>query len=188
MNASQHRISALPHAALLATLVALPVMSRTGVCRAAEIRVDAGRKIGAIRALHGVNGGPIWCGVALALYVAGLGYLAQHESSRRRAPYWPLALLAVPIVFAMLINAAEFRVPAMWLSLVLALWIALQVRTVFQAAETNVGHIVSGLFAGIVLVDWLAVAPWCPQWQWLSLVFLILFGATLSLQRFVPAA
>jgi hypothetical protein len=136
----------------------------------------------------GVNGGPIWCGVALALYVAGLGYLAQHESSRRRAPYWPLALLTVPIVFAMLINAAEFRVPAMWLSLVLALWIALRGRTIFQAAKTNVGHIVSGLFAGIVLVDWLAVAPWCPQWQWLSLVFLILFIATLSLQRYVPAA
>lgn len=134
----------------------------------------------------GVNGGPIWCGVALALYVAGLGYLAQHESSRGRAPYWPLALLAVPIVFAMLINSAEFRVPAMWLSLVLALWIALRVRTIFQAAETNVGHIVSGLFAGIVLVDWLAVAPLCPQW--LSITFLILFGATLSLQRFVPAA
>src|ERR1039458_9084269 len=89
----------------------------------------------------GVNGGPIWCGAALALYVAGLGYLAQHESSRGRAPYWPLALLAVPIVFAMLINSAEFRVPAMWLSLVLALWIALRVRTIFQAAETNVGHI-----------------------------------------------
>jgi hypothetical protein len=35
-------------------------------------------------------------------------------------------------------------------------------------------------------VDWLAVAPLCPQW--LSITFLILFGATLSLQRFVPAA
>src|ERR1039458_9084270 len=32
----------------------------------------------------GVNGGPIWCGAALALYVAGLGYLAQHESSGGR--------------------------------------------------------------------------------------------------------
>ena len=35
----------------------------------------------------GVNGEPIWCGVALALYVAGLGYLAQHEGSRGRIPY-----------------------------------------------------------------------------------------------------
>jgi 4-hydroxybenzoate polyprenyltransferase len=134
----------------------------------------------------GVNGEPIWCGVALALYVAGRGYLAQHESSPGRVSYWPLAMLAAPIFFAMLINSAEYRVPAMWLSLVLALWIALWVRTIFQAGEVNAGHIVSGLLAGIVFVDWLAVAPLCPHW--LSFTFLILFGATLFLQRFVPAA
>jgi 4-hydroxybenzoate polyprenyltransferase len=133
----------------------------------------------------GVNGGPVWCGVALALYVAGRGYLAQHESSRGRVPYWPLALVAAPILFAMLMNSGEYRVPAMWLSLVLALWIALCVRTIFQAGTGNVAHIVSGLLAGIVFVDWLAVAPLCPHW--LSCVFLILFGATLGLQRFVPA-
>jgi 4-hydroxybenzoate polyprenyltransferase len=134
----------------------------------------------------GINGGPIWCGVGLALYVAGLGYLAQHESSRARAPYWPLALVAMPIVFAMLMNSGEYRVSAMWLSLVLALWIALCGRTIFQTGTGNVSHMVSGLLAGIVFVDWLAVAPLCPHW--LSFVFLILFGATLGLQRLVPAA
>ena len=41
-------------------------------------------------------------------YVAGLGYLAQHESSRGRVSYWPLAMLAAPIFFAMLMNSAEF--------------------------------------------------------------------------------
>jgi 4-hydroxybenzoate polyprenyltransferase len=132
----------------------------------------------------GVNGGPIWCGVALALYVAGLGRLAQHESSRGRVPYWPLALVASPIVFATLMNSGGYRVPAVWLSLVLALWIALCVRTIFQAGTGNVAHIVSGLLAGIVFVDWLAVAPLCPNG--LSFVFLILFGATLGLQRFAP--
>jgi hypothetical protein len=136
----------------------------------------------------GINGEPIWCGVALAGYVAGLGYLAQHESARGRVSYWPLALLVIPVAFGMVMNAAEYRVPAIWLSLVLVLWIALRARTIFQAAETNVGHIVSGLLAGIVFVDWLALAPWCPQRQWLSLVFLILWGATLVLQRLVPTA
>ncbi len=133
----------------------------------------------------GVNGEPIWCGLGLAFYVAGLGYLARHESSRGRVPYWPLALLAMPVVFAMLMNVAEYRLPALWLSLVLVLWIALRARTIFQAAEANVGHIVSGLSAGIVLVDWLAVAPVCPRG--LGFAFLILFGATLALQRLVPA-
>jgi hypothetical protein len=134
----------------------------------------------------GVNGEPVWCGVALAGYVAGLGYLAQHEGSRGRTSYWPLFLLLTPVIFAMVLNAAENRMPAVWLSLVLVLWIALRARTIFQAAESSVGHIVSGLTAGIVFVDWLALAPMCPQW--LSLLFLALFGATLALQRLVPTA
>jgi 4-hydroxybenzoate polyprenyltransferase len=134
----------------------------------------------------GVNGEPIWCGVALALYVAGLGCLAQHESSRGRVPYWPLALLVAPAMLALLLNSTAYRVPAMWLSLVLVLWTARCVRTIFQAVTISVTHIVSGLLAGIVLVDWLAVASLCPQW--LSAMFLVLFGATLLLQRFMPAA
>jgi hypothetical protein len=59
------------------------------------------------------------------------------------------------------------------------------VRTVFQAGEMNVGRIVSGLLAGIVFVDWLAVSPQCPQW--LVITLLGLFGATLLLRRFIPA-
>jgi hypothetical protein len=134
----------------------------------------------------GVNGGPIWCGVALALYVTGMGSLAQSESSRGRVPYWPLALLVAPVVLALIINSAELREPALWLSLVLLLWTARCVRTIFQAGPVNVTHIVSGLLAGIVFVDWLAVAPLCPQW--LRFTFLALLGATLLLQRFVPTA
>ncbi len=59
----------------------------------------------------GVSGGPIWCGVALALYVAGMGSLAQHESSRGQVPYWPLALLLAPVVLALIMNSAALRDP-----------------------------------------------------------------------------
>jgi len=133
----------------------------------------------------GLNGWPIWCGLALAVYVAGLGYVAQRETFRKRIPCWPLALLVAPILLAALMDTGESRMPGVWLSLVLALWTAYCARTVFQPAEANVSRIVSGLLAGIVIVDWLAVAPDCPHW--LSYVFLILFGITLWLQRFVPA-
>src|SRR5208283_402167 len=53
-------------------LVAQP---RPTACAAAEIRVDAGRRIGAIRAIHGVNGGPICYGgvVDLSPYHKTLG-------------------------------------------------------------------------------------------------------------------
>ena len=42
--------------------VMLAALGQAAVCPAAEIRVDAGRKIGAIRAIHGINGGPICLG------------------------------------------------------------------------------------------------------------------------------
>ena len=41
----------------------------------------------------------------------------------------------------------------------------------------------SGLLAGIVFVDWLAIAPHCPTW--LGGILLLLFGSTLLAQRFV---
>jgi 4-hydroxybenzoate polyprenyltransferase len=134
----------------------------------------------------GLNGWPIWCGAALALYVVGLSYVAKRESFRGPVPYWPLWLLAVPIVFAMLMNTGEARKPAMLVSVILALWMARCVRTVFQPGEKNVGRIVSGLLAGIVFVDWLAVAPQISHIT-SGIVFLALFGMTQLLQKFVPA-
>ena len=55
----------------------------------------------------GVNGGPIWCGAALAFYVAGLSSVARRESFRGPVPYWPLLLLAAPVFLAMLMNAGD---------------------------------------------------------------------------------
>jgi hypothetical protein len=150
-----------------------------GMCRS-WIYVIAGST-----ANWGVNGWPIWCGVALGIYVAGLSLIAQRENSRGPIPYWPLGLLAVPVALAMLMDTAENRVPAIWLSVILVLWVARCTRTIFQGGGVNVGRIVSGLLAGIVLVDWLAVVPGCPFG--LNMAFLILFGATLGLQHFVPA-
>jgi 4-hydroxybenzoate polyprenyltransferase len=133
----------------------------------------------------GLNGWPIWGGVALAFYVAGLSYVAKRESFRGPVPHWPLIFLAAPIFLAQLMNAGDALKPALLISLILALWMARCVRAVFLAGEINVGRMVSGLLAGIVLVDWLAVAPQCPHW--LVAVFLILFGATLFFQRLIPA-
>jgi hypothetical protein len=50
--------------------------------------------------------------------------------------------------------------------------------------DRQIGRTVSGLLAGIVFVDWLAV-PDVPRI--FGLVFLGLFGLALLFQRFVPA-
>jgi hypothetical protein len=135
---------------------------------------------------NGLNGNSIWCGLALAFYIVGLSYVARRESFRGPIPFWPLLLLAAPVFLAMLMNAGDARKAAILLSLALVLWVARCARTVFSGGETNVGRIVSGLLAGIVFVDWLAVAPEISH-ALSAAVFLPLFGATLWLQRFVPA-
>jgi 4-hydroxybenzoate polyprenyltransferase len=134
----------------------------------------------------GLNGFAIFGGAALAFYVVGLSYLARRESSRGRLPLWPLGLLAAPIFLALVINAGEYRLPAGWISVLLALWTGRYARYVFAGGDVNVGWIVSNLLAGIVLVDWLAVAPQVPHWL-SAAIFLALFGATKWMQKFVPA-
>ena len=135
--------------------------------------------------IGGVSGGPIWCGAALAVYVAGLSSVARRGNLRGPVPYWPLPLLAAPVFLAMLMNTGDARKDATLLSFALVLWVARCVRTVFQPDGVNVGLVVSGLMAGIVLVDWLAIAPQMPPLV-SAVVFLPLFGAKLLLQRFAP--
>ncbi len=135
----------------------------------------------------GLNGFAIFGGAALAFYVVGLSCVARRKGVRGPVPFWPLLLLAAPIVLALTQNAGAYRPPAWWISTVLGLWIVRCVRTVFFRGETNVGWIVANLLAGIVLVDWLAVAPQIPH-RLSAGVFLGLFGLTKWLQKFVPAA
>jgi 4-hydroxybenzoate polyprenyltransferase len=133
----------------------------------------------------GLNGWPVWCGAALAFYIIGLSYVARRESFRGPVPYWPLIFLAVPVILAMMMDTDNTRKPGICLSLVLVLWVLRCTRTIFFGGELAVARIVSGLLAGVVFVDWLALAPGCPIW--LSCILLALFGSTLALQRFIPA-
>ena len=136
--------------------------------------------------LVGISGWSIWCGLALAAYIVGLSHLARGESVRGSVNYWPASLMALPIFLALLINDGPFRPPASLKSLVLLLWILRCLRPTFWVSVRNVGRTVTGLLAGVVLVDWLAAfhvqSP--PE---LGLVFLVLFFTALVLQRFAPA-
>jgi 4-hydroxybenzoate polyprenyltransferase len=134
----------------------------------------------------GLNGFPIFCGAALALYVVGLSYVARRESVRGKVPFRPLLLLAAPIVLAMTMNVGNFRQSALWISIVLMLWLIRCLRTVFFGGGINIGLLVSNLLAGVVLVDWLAVAPIISH-ATSAIIFLALFGLTKWLQQFVPA-
>ena len=134
--------------------------------------------------LAGINGLALWGALVMAAYIVGLSYLARQESVPGTLRYWPCVLLAAPIVLALIVNSGEYRQRGWLLSLVLALWVVRAIQHTYWTAQRHIGRTVSGLLAGIVLVDLLAVAG---GEQMIPLVFVALFAAALLFQRFIPA-
>ena len=132
----------------------------------------------------GVTGLAIWSALALALYIVGLSYVAKSESTRGPLRYWPCWLLVAPVVLAYLVNQGEFKQRGLVLCAIVALWVLRNLRYAFWSAEKNIPRTVSGLLAGIVLVDLLALAGGDLL---IGSVFVLLFAGTLLFQRFVPA-
>ncbi len=141
--------------------------------------------LGASISARGITGWPIWCGLALAIYVSGVGRLALWEEQPKEARYWPLLLLVVPIALALLMDITVdlYREHALLVSAVLVLWVIRSLRYTFFSPEPNLRQTLPGLLAGIVFVDWLAVADAPRQ---VSFIFLGFFAATVLLQKLVP--
>jgi hypothetical protein len=133
---------------------------------------------------RGVDGLAIWSAAVLACYIIGLSYLARRESAPGLIRYWPLVLLAAPLVLAFIVNDGFFREKAMVASAMVALWALRCLRPTFWQTPPDIGKTVSGLLAGICLVDLLAVADQPPQ---VGVWFFVCFGLALLFQRFVPA-
>ena len=136
--------------------------------------------IAASAALDGVTGWSIWCGMALASYVAGVGYIARWEKAPEAIPHWPLLLLGIPIVLALLMDTGAYRESGLLLSAVLVLWALRCLRPTLWSAERKLDLTMSGLVAGIALVDCLATAD-APRV--LTGAFIGLFLATVLFQR-----
>jgi hypothetical protein len=134
-------------------------------------------------AVKGVTGLAVWSAIALAFYIAGLSYLARKEATGLVIQRWPQLLLLVPVALALLINDGPHRRDGLLLSLILVLWCARSLRSVWLEPR-NVPRAVSGLLAGIVLVDLLAVADAPTEY---GIAFMVLFVLALIFQRFVPA-
>ncbi len=141
--------------------------------------------IAASTAADGVTGWSLWCGLALGAYVAGLGFIARWENGRAPLSYWPLPLLAIPVLLALVMDTGRYREDGLLLAAVLLLWTLRCLRQTLWSAERKVDSTVAGLVAGIALVDWLAVAD-APRA--LSAVFIACFLVTHLLQSFRRAA
>jgi hypothetical protein len=114
----------------------------------------------------------------------GLSWLARKETARGPAPYWPVALLVVPLALAGLADDGAARPTGNVLCLVLVVWMLWALRHAFWRTEPMVGYAVARLLAGIPLVDLLAVADLVrPE----AGLFPIWFALALLLQRYIPA-
>jgi hypothetical protein len=113
--------------------------------------------LAACLAVQGVTGWSIWCGMALAVYVAGVGWLENLGFEQRG--YGLVLLLFVPIFLALVMDVGVFREPALLLSGVLTLWVVLALRPVFWPGEDGQPGRPRELRPGLVLVDWLAACP-----------------------------
>lgn len=140
--------------------------------------------VAASAAADGIGGLAIWSALALAIYVAGLSFVARNETLESPTPWWPIPLLAAPVLLAWVANAGECRERAFSVSLVLTLWVLPFVAHLLRRPPANPVFTVSGLLAGIIIVDFLAVAG--ASLSFLP-VFAGLFGLALLAQRYVPA-
>jgi 4-hydroxybenzoate polyprenyltransferase len=122
---------------------------------------------------------------ALGLYVAGITYLARGESRPEKPTRWALLLLLVPIGLPFASALPSFRFQEVLVSsLVLLAWMAWLLVPFWRRTKPSIGRVVSGLLAGIVLVDMVAITPVIGVEAGL---FLPLFFLALLLQRFIPA-
>lgn len=130
--------------------------------------------------------GEVWAGaLVLASYVAGLTCLAAQEDLNRVRALWPALLLLAPMAFGL--YAAVWGpshlalLPPLGFFLFWTLWSG----SFLSARQRNVPRAVTGLIAGISLVDGVLIAAVSsePVGPVLALTGLLL---TRALQRFVP--
>ena len=129
--------------------------------------------------------GPTWAGgLVLVSYVAGLTYLAAQEDLNRVKALWPALLLLAPLAFGLHAavrgpsHLALFPLMAMFL-----LW-TMWSGSHLLARRRNVPRAVTGLIAGISLVDGVLIASVSPELGGPALA-LAGFLLTRALQRFV---
>jgi hypothetical protein len=132
--------------------------------------------------------------LALGLYVAGITYLARGESRPAGPTRWALLLLFVPILLSCGTYAFPGRstlpmpyppiLPIALIGLLQSWWMAWLLIPFWRKTNPSIGRVVSGLLAGIVFVDMIAVVPLIGP---LSLILFPFFLLALLLQRVIPA-
>lgn len=133
-------------------------------------------------AVGALPGAALLGAAGLLAYVVGLTYAARQEAYDRLERAWPLAVLAAPLVVALLMSGGGAL--ALLLCAALALVMGLALRLLFRRQRGDVPRAVVTLIAGISLYDAALIAG-AGAVGW-ALLAVAAFGLTLLLQRVVP--
>jgi 4-hydroxybenzoate polyprenyltransferase len=136
--------------------------------------------IAAASGVNGLDGFAVFCGAALAVYSAGIGYAVRHMAQR-----WPLLLLVAPVAMASVLNTPPYLRDALVVAFLFLLWLGRCEWEIFFSGQKNAPRLGANLVAGIVLADWIAVAPVMPH-PASVVTFLALFTVTKFFQKFAP--
>jgi hypothetical protein len=120
--------------------------------------------------------------LVLLAYLIGLTYTAKREHLNELASVWPLAALAVPMIYGVVV---ALRSPQVWPFLLLLIaWVLYALWLLRRRGPGDVPRAVVSLIAGIPLVDALILSG--TGAVQLSIIAVGAFALTLALQRVVP--
>jgi 4-hydroxybenzoate polyprenyltransferase len=120
-------------------------------------------------------------GLLLLCYLVGLTYVARQEHLGRVANLWPLAFLALPLLWGL--KASLATVFAATAGLAFVAWVLYSLWFLRRRRPGDVPRAVGGLLAGICLWDAVVIAA--DGLSSTAAIAIALFGLTLVLQRFV---
>ncbi len=133
-------------------------------------------------AVASVLPGDVYVAAAVLLcYLIGLTYAAKKEHLGTLDNFWPLAFLAVPVVYGIYLALAR---PSAFLPLLIfAGWMLFALKLLRRRAKGDVPRAVVSLIAGIALLDATILAGF-GNWA-LAVLAVGAFALTLFLQRWV---
>lgn len=138
-----------------------------------------------VAAAYAVSAAPparaVVLGLLLLSYLVGLTYIARQEHLDRVAHWWPLAFLALPLLWGAQAAVGGRPVAVLWL--LFAAWVLYALSFLKRRRAGDVPRAVGGLLAGICLWDALVIAA--AGQPWLAALAVAGFALTLLLQRFV---
>ncbi|HEX2257267.1 MAG TPA: UbiA family prenyltransferase [Afifellaceae bacterium] len=127
----------------------------------------------------------LWIGALMLLaYLIGLTYAAKQETLDRVDRAWPLAFLAAPAVWGLVLIAGEPVTALFWIAFIAMVGVALWL--IRRREPGDIGRAVGLMLAGICLFDAMLIAGAGAGAPGLAVLAAAGFPLTLALQRWVP--